>query len=537
MLIEYQFSGVKMSVKNIFTRKWTLSYMVTSTAVLAAIVTSTGGFFALYEMDLMSKNTAELTEEWVPKISKVGEISTHIARFRTAEWEAIDDKTEEDKKKSEDRLDESSGNVTIYNKSFAKLITDEDTQRSFDKFSALWDKYIEEHDKFYAAAKAGKTAEATAILNGESQKIYTEMFDEMKNITDISYQGSVSAKESSDKISVRARWMVGALALASLLLSSILAWFIARFISRKIENVVNKLNEGSEILTGSIVEISSSSTNLSESVTEQVSALHETVASVSEISSKVEQNNQTADKTLQASVQSMKAAEDGMKNMNDVMDSINNISSGMQDLVGKIDNSHKEIGEIVTIISAISNKTKVINDIVFQTRLLSFNASVEAARAGENGKGFAVVAEEIGKLAQMSGDSANEIGVLLESSTSKVHEIVERAKEQTNKLVEKNKEQIKGGNTTATRCNDSLQEIKSNIILVNELITKIASASEEQAHGLKEISGAMNQLNDSTSYNSNIASVTSKEAQRLDQQAKDQTVLIDDLTKLIKNAA
>ena len=82
-----------------------------------------------------------------------------------------------------------------------------------------------------------------------------------------------------------------------------------------------------------------------------------------------------------------------------------------------------------------------------------------------------------------------------------------------------------------------LQDIKENILLVNELITKIASASEEQAHGLKEISGAMTQLNDSTSYNSNIASVTSKEAQRLDQQAKEQTVLIEDLTKLIKPAA
>lgn len=526
-----------MSVKNIFKFKWTLTSMVTTTAVLAAIVTSTGGFFALFEMDLMSKNTAELTEEWVPKISKIGEMSTHIARFRTAEWESIDDNTPEEKKQSEDRMDESSGNVTIYSKSFSKLITDEDTQRSFDKFSTLWDKYGEEHDKFLSAVKAGKTAEAAIILNGESQKIYTEMFDEMKSITDISYQGSVSAKESSDKITARARWMVGAIALASLLLSSILAWFIARYISRKIENVVNKLNEGSEVLTGSIVEISSSSTNLSESVTEQVSALHETVASVTEISSKVEQNNQTADRTLEASAQSMKAAEEGMKNMNEVMLSIDNIANGMQELVGKIDDSHKEIAEIVTIISAISDKTKVINDIVFQTRLLSFNASVEAARAGEHGKGFAVVAEEVGKLAQMSGDSANEIGVLLESSTSKVHEIVERAKGQTNKVVETNKKQISGGHATAERCNQSLQEIKTNISLVNELITKIASASEEQAHGLKEISGAMNQLNDSTSYNSNIASVTSKEAQRLDQQAKDQTFLIEDLTKLIKHAA
>lgn len=526
-----------MSVKNFFKRKWTLTSMVTITAVLAALVTSTAGGFALYQMTLITKNTSELTEEWVPKVSKVGEISTNIAKFRTAEWEALDDKTAEDKTATEERMDESSGNVTIYNKSFAKLIGDEDTQRSFDNFSALWDKYIEEHDKFLELWQAGKMTEAAAVLNGESQKIYNQMFDEMKALSDISFEGSLAAKESSDEISIRARWMVAGITLAALILSSILAWFIARYISRKIENVVSKLTEGSQVLTDSIVEISGSSTNLSESVTEQVSALHETVASITEISTKVEQNNETAAKTKNASTESMHAAEEGMKNMHEVMQSINHIADGMKDLVGKIEESHKEIEDIVQIISAISDKTKVINDIVFQTRLLSFNASVEAARAGEHGKGFAVVAEEVGKLAQMSGDSADEIGVLLESSTRKVHEIVERAKEQTNRLVETNKKQISSGHNTAKKCSESIDEIKANISLVNELITKIASASEEQAHGLKEISGAMSQLNDSTSYNSNIASVTSKEAQRLDQQAKDQTFLIEDLTKLIKNAA
>ena len=57
----------------------------------------------------------------------------------------------------------------------------------------------------------------------------------------------------------------------------------------------------------------------------------------------------------------------------------------------------------------IKDKVNIINDIVFQTKLLSFNASVEAARAGENGKGFAVVAEEVGNLASVSGKAANEI--------------------------------------------------------------------------------------------------------------------------------
>ena len=65
------------------------------------------------------------------------------------------------------------------------------------------------------------------------------------------------------------------------------------------------------------------------------------------------------------------------------------------------------------------------------------------------------------------------------------------------------------------------------------MITKIAASSTEQSHGLKEISSAISQLHDSTSHISNIAQVTSQEAKTLDQQAKDQTVLIEDLRKLI----
>jgi methyl-accepting chemotaxis protein len=517
--------------------RWTLTSMVLSTAILAASITSLAGLFALYEMNLIKINTTELTDEWLPKVSRTGEISTNIVQFRKGEWEALDDKDAAEMKDSEDHMNESGGNVTIYSKTFSKLINDEETQKSFDKFSSLWDKYSDLHDKFMVAVKAKKIEDAKVVLNGDSQKVFNDMMLEMKNLSNISFQGSLSAKDLTDKITIRARWLVGCIAGVSFLISFFVAWMIARFISKKIEGVVSKLNIAAEVLADSILEISSSSNNLSESVTEQVSALDQTVASVCEISNKVDQNNLASEKTLSASAKSMLAADEGMNCMNEVMGSIGNISHGMEELLGKIEESHREIAEIVTIISAIGDKTKVINDIVFQTRLLSFNASVEAARAGEHGKGFAVVAEEVGKLAQMSGQSASEIGILLDSSTRKVHEIVGRAKEQTSRLVTTNKEQINIGNQTAKKCSNTLQEIRDNINMVNEMISKIAEASTEQGDGLKEISCAMSQLHDTTSFNSNIAQVTSKEAMKLDNQAKEQSFLIEDLSKLIKRAA
>ncbi|MHA0111674.1 methyl-accepting chemotaxis protein, partial [Klebsiella pneumoniae] len=80
------------------------------------------------------------------------------------------------------------------------------------------------------------------------------------------------------------------------------------------------------------------------------------------------------------------------------------------------EDANSQLQSISNIIGEISAKTNIINDIVFKTQLLSFNASIEAARAGQHGRGFAVVAEEVGNLAQMSGNAAKEIRALLEDS-------------------------------------------------------------------------------------------------------------------------
>jgi methyl-accepting chemotaxis protein len=91
--------------------------------------------------------------------------------------------------------------------------------------------------------------------------------------------------------------------------------------------------------------------------------------------------------------------------------------------------TNENMADIVKSIAEIKTKTNVINDIVFQTKLLSFNASVEAARAGEHGKGFAVVAEEVGALAAMSGNASKEIAQLLDGSLSRVTVLADETKQ------------------------------------------------------------------------------------------------------------
>lgn len=143
------------------------------------------------------------------------------------------------------------------------------------------------------------------------------------------------------------------------------------------------------------------------------------------------------------------------------------------------------------MILEIAEKTKVINEIVFQTKLLSFNASVEAARAGEQGKGFAVVAEEVGNLATMSGNAAQDISNMLGESTAKVQEIVRQTKEEMSRLTTQSKNDVENGIKVARDCDVVLNEIVKNVNHVDQLVREITEASKnlsQQALSLNSIS-------------------------------------------------
>ena len=153
------------------------------------------------------------------------------------------------------------------------------------------------------------------------------------------------------------------------------------------------------------------------------------------------------------------------------------------------------------MIKEIGNKTKVINDIVFQTKLLSFNASVEAARAGENGKGFAVVAEEVGNLATMSGNAAKEISDLLSGSIQKVDQIVDMTRTSVQSIMSVSEQKVAQGVQTAQRCEAVLDDMVTKVESVNQMILQISKASQEQSLGVNEISSAMNQIDQASQQN------------------------------------
>jgi methyl-accepting chemotaxis protein len=263
------------------------------------------------------------------------------------------------------------------------------------------------------------------------------------------------------------------------------------------------------------VEIASSSNELSEASARQASALQQTVAAIDEINAMVNKNAETAKLSADVSNASEASAITGKNTVQGMVQAISHISDANTAMMNEINHSNEEISEIVKVIAEIGNKTKVINDIVFQTKLLSFNASVEAARAGEHGKGFAVVAEEVGNLAQMSGNAAKEISSMLDSSIQKVERIVEQSKTKVSSLMQTGKETVDSGIRTAQDCGRVLDDILANVTRVNQMVVEISTASQEQAMGVQEVTKAMNQLDQVTQQNLGTAQQSSTSAEHL----------------------
>lgn len=230
--------------------------------------------------------------------------------------------------------------------------------------------------------------------------------------------------------------------------------------SMLVENKANglTLDKSSNILLQNVQVLNKNSNEAAASLEETAAAIEEITSNISTSTDKVVQMSEYANELTISADNGKKLASQTTKAMDEIND------------------------EVTSINEAIS----VIDQIAFQTNILSLNAAVEAATAGEAGKGFAVVAQEVRNLASRSAEAAGEIKALVENATSKAN----------------------SGKVIADQMIGGYLNLNDNISKTIELISDVKTASKEQQLGIEQINNAVNSLDRQTQENASVASQT-----------------------------
>lgn len=200
----------------------------------------------------------------------------------------------------------------------------------------------------------------------------------------------------------------------------------------------------------------------------------------------------------------------------------------MDDLKGAMTailESNRRIEALVKVIEEIGEKTDIIDEIVFKTQLLSFNASVEAERAGEHGRGFAVVAQEVGNLAQMSGKAATEIASIVKGSIKEADEVARE-----------NKSRVESGGRLTVESREKMTSSLDQLRVILEGTQKIVAASREQSQGISEISNSVDSLNQTTQETASTAEESASASTELSGQADSLLALVSDLATIVSGS-
>jgi twitching motility protein PilJ len=247
----------------------------------------------------------------------------------------------------------------------------------------------------------------------------------------------------------------------------------------ELRRLVEGVNAAAQQVTTATAEAQHISAQLLSAAQTQAAKIQGTGQSAVQMAQQMTSVSKSASDSAKVAQTSLNVAEKGAQAVQNAIKGMNDIRGQIQETskrVKRLGESSQEIGEIVQLIS----------DITEQTNVLAMNAAIQAASAGEAGRGFTVVAEEVQRLAERSGEATKQIAAIVKSIQGDTQDAIEAMERSTRGVVE--------GTKTADEADKALREIEQVSNQLAELIGSIANATQEQAASATRVATAMNEI-------------------------------------------
>jgi methyl-accepting chemotaxis protein len=471
------------------------------------------GWFSIVQMGKLNDAEKDVETNWMASIRQTGLMDSAVLRLRLESLRAT---TTLDQKIYSDTMSNFPGfrkELEDAVKSYEKFIASDKERSIYMEIKTRTDEYSKHLNTLEQLLKSKDTTGASNLTSTTIRPLTEAINDKIDILTEYNNSGAAAAGKTAAKVYSEGFYFVVGLiftiviltiALAVLLIKSITspisdALIVAERIAQSdlskevtitgtdeagrllkalaqmqdnLRDTITKISDSSNQLASAAAEMTAVTEESSRGMVTQNDEVNQAATAVTEMSAAVDEVARNAES---ASEESQRAQEFAQAGLNRVAQTL----SSIQGLAGNIESTSDQIQELSVRAQEISKVVEVIRSIAEQTNLLALNAAIEAARAGEQGRGFAVVADEVRALAHRTQQSTQEIENMITAIQGDAKIAVGS--------MQTSKEQASQSLVVAEEASNSLDQIGSAIIRINERNMLIATASEEQAHVAREV--------------------------------------------------